>query len=57
MFAEALKKRDQELLKQGKIEGMKTAALNMLYEGMDINKISKITGITIGEIRKLKMKK
>jgi predicted transposase/invertase (TIGR01784 family) len=72
MFAEALKRKEQEWFKQGiikgkkegkikgklegKLEGMKIAAMNMLKEGMDINKISRISGLSVEDIHKLKTK-
>ena len=46
-----------EGLKEGKLEGIKensyTIAKNLKKDGMDINLISKYTGLSIEEIRKL----
>jgi predicted transposase/invertase (TIGR01784 family) len=54
---EGLKQGKEEGLKQGKEEGLKQGkeemARNMLKEGLDINLILKISGLTIEEIKKL----
>ncbi|GAA0783129.1 hypothetical protein [Hathewaya limosa] len=41
-------------LQQGKMEGMVAAAKNLLVMNMDLEVISKATGLTIDEIKNLK---
>ena len=58
--AEGLKQGKAEGLKQGKAEGLKQGkeemARNMLKEGLEVNLIAKISGLTIDEIQKLTKK-
>ena len=50
---EGLKQGKEEGLKQGKEEGKKEMARNMLKDNVNINTISKYTGLTIEEIQEL----
>jgi len=43
-------------IKEGIKEGVEKTALNMLKEKIDINTISKVTGLNIEQIKKLESK-
>ena len=57
MFAQALKKQQREWFKMGMEKGMANTVSNLLNEGMDIKKVSKITGLSVEKIKKLNSKK
>ncbi|MFP4364484.1 MAG: hypothetical protein ACLFR1_11540 [Spirochaetia bacterium] len=54
MFATTLKEHDEKLRQETKIETKIEDAKRMLSEGLDSELISRVTGLSIEEIEKLK---
>lgn len=46
--------REMYVKEEGKIEGKKETALEMLKKGLNINLISEITNLSVNEIKELK---
>lgn len=44
-----------EAWEQGLQQGLNQVAVNMLYEGIDINLVAKLTGLTIEQIKDLQL--
>lgn len=63
MMAAEMKKYKEQLRNEGKVEGLQEGiekekihiAINLLKAGSDINFVSKITGLTVKEIKEIKL--
>ncbi len=45
----------REAWEQGLQQGLNQVAVNMLYEGIDINLVAKLTGLTIEQVKDLQL--
>lgn len=53
MFATAISEKDKRLLEEGKVEGKVETARRMLADGMSVKAVSKYTGLSEEDIKKL----
>ena len=45
----------REAWEQGLQQGLNQVAVNMLYEGIDVNLVAKLTGLTIEQVKDLQL--